>query len=154
MRWGVLLLSAAVLAGCSVGGSSGGDNALVGSTAPPAPSSPQSQAPANLGFPVVATRNTVRAAGSDPATDLAAAAWAARSGDSVLFTQRDRVPAATLQAIAAHDKPDIYILGPESVISKSVEARLRRLGPVRRVQGSTPVANAVALARYSHNGFG
>jgi len=40
------------------------------------------------------------------------------------------------------------------VISKSVEAKLKRLGTVRRVEGATPVANAVALARYSRRGFG
>jgi hypothetical protein len=85
---------------------------------------------------------------------MPAAAWAARSGDSVLFTQRDRVPAATLRAIAAHDRPDIYVLGPESAISTSVETRLGRLGTVRRVAAPTPVANAIALARYSRRGFG
>jgi hypothetical protein len=85
---------------------------------------------------------------------MPAAAWAARSGDSVLFTKRSTVPQATLKAIAAHDRPDIYVLGPENVISTTVETRLKKLGIVRRVQGPTPVANAVALARYSRRGFG
>jgi hypothetical protein len=85
---------------------------------------------------------------------MPAASWAARSGDSVLYAQQNRVPQATMQAIAAHEKPDIYVLGPESVISKSVENKLKQLGTVRRVQGDTPLANAVALARYSRRGFG
>jgi hypothetical protein len=98
--------------------------------------------------------HVIVASGEQPAFAMPAASWAARSGDSVLFTRRDQVPPATLRAIAAHDKPDIYVLGPESVISPSVENSLKKLGTVRRVQGPTPVANAVALARYSRRGFG
>ena len=98
--------------------------------------------------------HVIVASGEQAAYAMPAASWAARSGDSVLFTRRDVVPASTLQAIRAHDKPDIYVLGPESVISLTVEKQLKRLGTVRRVQGPTPVANAVALARYSRRGFG
>lgn len=98
--------------------------------------------------------HVIVASAEQSAYAMPAAAWAARSGDSVLFTQRDRVPRATMQAIAAHDKPDIYILGPEAVISPAVEKQLKKVGTVRRVAGGTPVANAVALARYSRSGFG
>jgi hypothetical protein len=98
--------------------------------------------------------HVVVASGEQAPFAMPAAAWAARSGDPVLFTRRDAVPKATMQAIAAHEKPDIYVLGPESVISKTVEKKLEHLGTVRRVEGATPVANAVALARYSRRGFG
>ncbi|MFL5839099.1 MAG: cell wall-binding repeat-containing protein [Thermoleophilaceae bacterium] len=98
--------------------------------------------------------HVIVASGEQPAFAMPAASWAARSGDSVLFTRRDRVPTSTLRAIAAHEKPDIYVLGPESVISPAAERQLKRLGTVRRVQGPTPVANAVALSRYSRRGFG
>jgi putative cell wall-binding protein len=98
--------------------------------------------------------HVIIASGEQPAYAMPAAAWAARSGDSVLFTQKDRVPAATLRAVAAHSRPDIYVLGPDNVISAAVEARLKKLGTVRRVGGATAVANAVALARYSRRGFG
>jgi hypothetical protein len=94
------------------------------------------------------------ASGEQAAYAMPAAAWAARSGDSVLFTKHNALPTATTQAIAQHSKPDIYVLGPESVISTRVENKLKRLGTVRRVEGPTPVANAVALARYSRRGFG
>jgi hypothetical protein len=94
------------------------------------------------------------ASGEQAAFAMPAAAWAARSGDSVLYTKRGSVPKSTMQAIAAHDRPDIYVLGPENVISAAVEKKLGRLGTVRRVEGATPVANAVALARYSRRGFG
>src|SRR3954471_7013409 len=98
--------------------------------------------------------HVIVASGEQAAYAMPAAAWAARSGDSVLFTKRSAVPRATMQAIAAHDKPDIYVLGPENVISKKVEDKLKQVGTVRRVQGATAVANAVALARYSRRGFG
>ena len=98
--------------------------------------------------------HVIVASGQQAPYAMPAAAWAARSGDSVLFTKKDAVPRATMQAIAAHDKPDIYVLGPENVISKRVEERLKQVGTVRRVDGPTAVANAVALARYSRRGFG
>ena len=98
--------------------------------------------------------HVIVASGEQAPYAMPAASWAARSGDSVLYTKRDRAPVATMQAIAAHSKPDIYVLGPESVISPAVEKQLRRVGTVRRVAGPTPVANAVALARYSRRGFG
>ena len=46
---------------------------------------------------------------------MPAAAWAARSGDSVLLTRkRDSVPAATAQGDrASTTKPNIYVLGPD-----------------------------------------
>ena len=98
--------------------------------------------------------HVIVASGEQPAYAMPAAAWAARSGDSILYTKQNRVPTATMQALSAHDKPDIYVLGPENVISKSVEKKLGQMGTVRRVDGATPVANAVALARYSRRGFG
>jgi hypothetical protein len=98
--------------------------------------------------------HVIVASGEQPQWSMPAASWAARSGDSVLFTQRNSLPAATAQAIKSHSRPDIYILGPPSVISPTVQAQLRKLGHVERVEGATPVANAVALARYSRRGFG
>lgn len=98
--------------------------------------------------------HVIVASGEQAPFAMPAAAWAARSGDSVLYAKRDSVPRSTMQAIAAHDKPDIYVLGPENVISAKVEKELGKLGTVRRVDGANPVANAVALARYSRRGFG
>src|SRR4051812_12248177 len=56
----------------------------------------------------------VVASGEKPEYALPAAAWAARSGDSVLFTKRDSIPDPTKKALAEHQKPSIYILGPEA----------------------------------------
>jgi hypothetical protein len=87
---------------------------------------------------------------------MPAAAWAAFSGDTVLLTRRDALPAATTKALREHEKPNIYVLGPETVISAEVEKELGKLGRVRRVEGPTPVQNAIAFARFEdrRTGFG
>src|SRR3954453_12333346 len=69
----------------------------------------------------------------DPGYAMPAAAWSAKSGDPVLFEQRDAIPAATRTALAAHRKPKIYLLGPPETISERVEKALGRLGAVTRV---------------------
>ncbi len=85
---------------------------------------------------------------------MPAAAWSARSGDSVLLTKRNSVPAATRKALGEHDKPNIYLLGPTSVISKKVEKDLGKLGKVTRIQGKNPVENAIEFARFEQDDFG
>jgi hypothetical protein len=89
-----------------------------------------------------------------PAFALPAAAWAAKSGDPVLFVQRDRVPPETRAALAAHRQPRIYVLGPSDVISPRVTRELRRLGTVKRVGGRRPVTNAISFARFLDGTFG
>ncbi len=84
---------------------------------------------------------------------MPAAAWAARSGDSVLPVKRNSVPAPVAKALRQHIRPNIYVLGPESVIGKGAAAALGKLGRVHRIQGSTPVTNAIAFARCCQ-GFG
>jgi hypothetical protein len=64
------------------------------------------------------------------------------------------VPAATRRALERKDRPRIYVLGPESVVSARVERELGRLGPVERVAGPDPVRNAIAFARYADGDFG
>lgn len=98
--------------------------------------------------------NVIVASGERAEFAMPAAAWAARSGDSVLFVKRGEVPRPTRRAIERHDKPRIFILGPRAVVGREVERRLRRLGRVRRVSGATPVQNAIALARYQRGDFG
>jgi hypothetical protein len=89
-----------------------------------------------------------------PAYAMPAAAWAAKSGDPVLFTGRDALPAATRAALRRHGKPAIFVLGPASAVSDAVVADLRAYGSVSRVGGSTPQESAVAFARYADGDFG
>ena len=90
-----------------------------------------------------------------PEFAMPAAGWAAKSGDPVLFSDRDTVPAATRAAIERHQQPKIYILGPESSVSKKAEDQLKRLGTVTRIEaGEDPVATAIAFARFVDGAFG
>jgi ell wall binding domain 2 (CWB2) len=97
--------------------------------------------------------NVVVVSGEQAAWATPAAAWAARSGDAVLPVRRNSVPPPIAKALREHDKPRIYVLGPEKVIGKRVLAQLGKLGKVRRIQGPTPVENAIAFARCCR-GFG
>ncbi len=98
--------------------------------------------------------SVVVASADRPDFAMPAAGWAAKSGDPVLWTGRDALPPETRSAIQAHDKPDIYVLGPEDVISEAVVEELRKLGSVKRVSGPDPVTNAIAFARFTDGAFG
>ncbi len=90
-----------------------------------------------------------------PEFAVPAAAWAARSGDPVLFSATEKLPAETAQALKRHPKVPIYVLGPSSAISSNVAREAARAGgQVRRVSGEEPVENALALARYANGNFG
>jgi hypothetical protein len=83
---------------------------------------------------------------------LPAAAWAARSGQPVLWSLKDSLPPETREAIKAHRRARIYVLGPEDAIAESVVRELDRLGTTKRISGPDPVTNAIAFARYSDRG--
>jgi ell wall binding domain 2 (CWB2) len=86
---------------------------------------------------------------------MPAAAWAARSGDPLLYAGRTKLPAPTAAALRRHPEVPAYVLGPTSAISSDVLRKIAKIGPpVRRVSGEDPVANAIALARYEDGGFG
>jgi hypothetical protein len=85
---------------------------------------------------------------------MPAAGYAAKSGNPVLFATRDTLPPDTRTALKAHQQPKIYVLGPPSVIGAKVETELGKLGKVTRIEGSDPVQNAIAFARFSDGGFG
>jgi hypothetical protein len=96
----------------------------------------------------------VVASAEQPGFSMPAAGWAAKSGDPVLWVTRDAIPPATRAAITAHKRPKIYVLGPESAVSKKVVDQLGELGDTRRISGPDPVANAIAFARFSDGSFG
>lgn len=93
----------------------------------------------------------------DPSFGAPAAAYAAKSGDPVLFVTRNTVPPETraaLAALAGLARPRIYVLGPSKVISPKVTQELRRLGRVKRIGGQDPVSNAIGMARFRDGSFG
>ena len=92
-----------------------------------------------------------------PEWALPAASWAARSGDAALPVKRGAIPDPVRRALAGHEGPNVYLLGPPSVISSAVERELRRrklAGSVNRIAAPTPVENAIAFARYEKGDFG
>jgi hypothetical protein len=95
-----------------------------------------------------ASPDVVIASTASPAYAMPAAGWAAESGDPVLFVSATDIPAATRQALLAHQSPHIYVLGPPSVISASLFGQLRKYGSVKRVGADGPSANSVAFAEY------
>jgi hypothetical protein len=100
-------------------------------------------------------RHLILAPEDEPGFAMPAAAWAARSGDPVLFTDAKRLSPATAKALKRHPKVPVYVLGPSSAISSDVVREASKIdGRVRRVSGEDSVANAIALARYADGDFG
>jgi hypothetical protein len=92
---------------------------------------------------------------AEPGFAMPAAAWAARSGDPVLFSGPDKLPKATAAALREHPKVPVYVLGPSSAISSAVVGEIAKIGEnVHRVAGKDPAANAIAFARYASGSFG
>jgi hypothetical protein len=86
---------------------------------------------------------------------MPAAAWAARSGDPVLYAGPKKLPGPTASVLKAHPKVPVYVLGPSSAISPEVVREIAKISKrVKRVAGEDPVANALALARYGDGDFG
>jgi hypothetical protein len=106
---------------------------------------------AAAGEPSVAV---VVAPSSAPEYAMPAAAWAAKAGDPVLWSDKDKLPAATKAAIVAHRRPRIYVLAPVSAISDAVLKGLGKLGTARRITGADPAASSVAFARFDDGRFG
>lgn len=99
--------------------------------------------------------DVILASGERAEYAMPAAALAARSGDPVLLTAHGELPRPTVQALRRHEEARVFILGPEAVISAEVEEALEPLaGRVRRIEGPTPVQNAIAFARFEAGGFG
>jgi hypothetical protein len=100
-------------------------------------------------------RHIVIASSDRPEFAMPAAAWAARSGDPVLYSDSEKLPAASAAILKDHPKVPVYVLGPSSVISSDVIREIAKLAKrVKRVSGEDPVANALAFARYRDGNFG
>ncbi len=127
------LLVIATLAGC------GGETKLVTGAAPPALGVPSKapDAPAKLGVPTIATKNTTRVAGADPIADAAGVALAvypsAGSGThprAVVLAPTEDWQAALAASIlmAPPIKAPLLLSGPSSLPSATAGA-LRTLAP-------------------------
>jgi hypothetical protein len=97
----------------------------------------------------------VLASSSEPAYAAPAAAYAARSGDPVLFTEAETLPQPTVAELRRDKGVPVYALGPSSAISGQVLKEVEELGTkVTRISGSNPVQSAISFARYEGGKFG
>lgn len=95
------------------------------------------------------------ASSAEPAFAAPAAAYAARSGDPVLFTEAKVLPPQTLAAVRREKGVPVYALGPSSAISNTVLKEVEGLGAeVHRIGAANPVAAAIAFARFDEGKFG
>jgi hypothetical protein len=96
----------------------------------------------------------VTAANGSPAMTMPAAGLSAQTGAPILFVLRERIPRATAAELAKLAGASIYVVGPRTVVSQRVVRELRHFGQVTRIDGPTPAANAIAVARFSKGAFG
>ncbi|MFT4034656.1 MAG: hypothetical protein QM679_03660 [Patulibacter sp.] len=94
----------------------------------------------------------------DPKSAAPAAAWAARSGDPILFAGSGTLPADTKAALQSHANPRIYVFGGPDTISRFVISQLQEYGTVKRVEPAEsqggPSDLSIAFAQYSDGDFG
>ncbi|MBC6973790.1 cell wall-binding repeat-containing protein [Bacillus sp. Xin] len=75
--------------------------------------------------------------------------WISHMPEPLLYVGRDKVSEATIEALKARKgKANIYILGPEKVISKEVEKQLSEHGKVTRISGESPTENSIAFTKF------
>ncbi|GAB7388454.1 hypothetical protein BSNK01_22910 [Bacillaceae bacterium] len=80
---------------------------------------------------------------------LPAANWIAHMPEPLLYVKKDEIPQETVEALKTRKgQANIYLLGPESVISPTVEQQLKQYGKVTRIAGNDPFENAVAFAKF------
>ena len=98
----------------------------------------------------------ILASSSEPAYAAPAAAYAARSGDPVLFTDAKELPQQTIAALRSAEGVPVYALGPGSAISGKVLKEVEEIGgaEVQRISGDNPVAAAISFARFDDGKFG
>jgi hypothetical protein len=95
------------------------------------------------------------ASSDEPAFAMPAAGWAARSGDPILYVQRNSVPEPTRKALERYEGVPVYVLGPTSAISSKAFQEVEKLAPgAKRVGADDPVASAIEFARFASGGFG
>lgn len=90
-----------------------------------------------------------------PDVAMPAAAWAARSGDPVLYADGKALPQPTAAVLKRHPQAPVYVLGPASAIAARTMGEIAKVSKrVKRVAGEDAVTTALAFARYGDGSFG
>jgi hypothetical protein len=140
----VLATTAAVLsAAAALTGCGGGTKLITGPAAPPAEGVPSKapDAPARLGFPTLATKNTTRVAGADPIADAAG------------------VARAVFPSVGGGTHPTAVVLAPTDDWQAAIAASVLMASPIKApllLSGSSslPSATAGALMALAPTGSG
>lgn len=75
--------------------------------------------------------------------------WISHMPEPLLYVEKNKVPESTIEALKMRkDKANIYVLGPEKIVSKEVEKELSKYGKVTRISGETPVENSIAFTKF------
>lgn len=85
--------------------------------------------------------------------------WIAHMPESILYVSGNELPQETIQALKQRkEKANIYLLGPEMVLSKVLEEQLSEYGKVKRIgaKEGDPVATSIEFAKFKDkdNKFG
>lgn len=79
---------------------------------------------------------------------LVAANWIAHMNEPILYVSKDDIPEATVEALMKRENANIYLLGPEDILSSNVEQMLAEYGKVTRIAGEDPVTTSISFASY------
>ncbi|MDM5237650.1 cell wall-binding repeat-containing protein [Bacillus cereus] len=75
--------------------------------------------------------------------------WISHMPEPLLYVEKNKVPESTIEALKMRkDQANIYVLGPEKIVSKEVEKELSKYGKVTRISGETPTENSIAFAKF------
>lgn len=101
-------------------------------------------------------KNILIISGEDYDEGIITSFWSAHNGDPILFVNKNNIPTCTLDKIKSIPNINVYIIGLESTISKSIDNIISKLPNVRflaRIDGTNPYDLAVNFSKYkSPNG--
>lgn len=84
-----------------------------------------------------------------PEYTVPAANWISHMPEPLLYVKKDEIPQETMDALQTREgKANIYLIGPEAVVSTTVEQQLGEYGKVTRISGEDPYENAIAFAKF------
>ncbi|MDQ0219996.1 hypothetical protein ELQ35_02380 [Peribacillus cavernae] len=80
---------------------------------------------------------------------LPAVNWISHMPEPLLYVKKDQVPQETIDALKKRNgEANIYLIGPESIVSGTVEKQLAQYGKVTRISGKDAYSNAIAFAKF------
>lgn len=80
---------------------------------------------------------------------IPAGGWITHMDEPILYVAENEIPEATITALQKRNgSANIYLVGPESVISNGVAEQLTSYGKVTRIAGETPEQVSIEFAKF------